>query len=108
MTRTLEWIIQQRGQPAALHCDNVPEWTSRHFLARCEERRIQLTHIQPRRPMQNGRVKSFNGRLRDECVNANWFPTLMKAQRKMEQWRLEYNEEQPHSSLRRPAEINTI
>lgn len=100
VTRALEWIIQQRGQPLALRCDNGPEFTSRHFLAWCEEHKIQLIHIQPGRPMQNGRVESFNGRLRDECLNANWFPTLMEAQRKIEQWRQEYNEERPHSSLR--------
>ncbi len=50
--------------------------------------------------MQNGRVESFNGRLRDECLNANWFPTLMEAQQKVERWRSEYNLERPHSSPR--------
>ena len=74
VARTLEWIIQQRGQPGALRCDNGPESTSRHFLAWCEEHKIQLIHIQPGRPMQNGRVESFNGRFRDECLNAHWFP----------------------------------
>ena len=99
VTRVLEWIVGQRGQPAALRCDNGPEFTSRHFLAWCEERKIQLIHIQPGRPMQNGRVESFNGRFRDECLNANWFPTLMDAQQKVERWRAEYNLERPHSSL---------
>jgi putative transposase len=107
VTRTLEWIIQQRRRPTALRCDNGPEFTSRHFLGWCEERQIQLVHIQPGRPMQNGRVESFNGRLRDECLNANWFPTLMEAQRKVEAWRNEYNSERPHSSLgyRTPIEF---
>jgi putative transposase len=73
--------------------------TSRHFLAWCEERKIQLIHIQPGRPMQNGRVESFNGKLRDECLNANWFATLMDARQKVERWRSEYNLERPHSSL---------
>ena len=79
VTRALEWIIQQRGAPERLRCDNGPEFTSRHFLGWCEERRIQLIHIQPARPMQNRRIESFNGRLRDECLNANWLqstPTL--------------------------------
>ncbi len=71
VTRTLDWIISQRHQPDALRCDNGPEFTSRHFLAWCEECKIQLIHIQPGRPMQNGRVESFNGRFRDECLNAN-------------------------------------
>lgn len=99
VTRALEWVIEQRGQPEALRCDNGPEFTSRHFLAWSEERKIQLIHIQPGRPMQNGRVESFNGRLRDECLNANWFRTLMEAQEKIERWRSEYNGERPHSSL---------
>jgi putative transposase len=73
VTRVLEWIIEQRGVPERLRCDNGPEFTSRHFLGWCEDRRIQLLHIQPGSPMQNGRVESFNGRLRDECLNANWF-----------------------------------
>src|SRR5579864_1475325 len=97
VTRTWEWIISQRSRPDALRCDNGPEFTSRHFL--CEERKIRLIHIQPGRPMQNGPVESFNGRFRDECWNANWFPTLMEAQQKVERWRDEYNLERPHSSL---------
>ena len=88
-------------------CDNGPEFTSRHFLAWCEEQQIRLIHIQPGRPMQNGRVESFNGRLRDECLNANWFPTMSEAKRKIEAWREEYNRERPHSSLgyRTPEEF---
>ena len=99
VTRVLEWVIEQRGLPEALRCDNGPEFTSRHFLAWCEERKIQLIHIQPGRPMQNGRVESFNGRLRDECLNANWFVTLRETQQKVERWRCEYNHHRPHSSL---------
>ena len=99
VTRVLEWVIEQRGRPEALRCDNGPEFTSRHFLAWCEERQIRLIHIQPGRPMQNGRVGSFHGRFRDECLNANWFPTLVDAQQRVERWRAEYNQERPHSSL---------
>lgn len=98
VTRVLEWVIEQRGAPQAIRCDNGPEFTSRHFLAWCEERSIRLTHIQPGRPMQNGRVESFNGRFRDECLNANWFQTLAEARSKVEAWRVDYNEQRPHSS----------
>ena len=99
MTRALEWIIEQRGRPERLRCDNGPEFTSRHFLSWCEEQKIQLLHIQPGRSMQNGRVESFNGRLRDECLNANWFQSIRQAQLRIENWREEYNRERPHSSL---------
>jgi putative transposase len=99
VTRVLEWIIGQRGAPETLRCDNGPEFTSRHFLVWCEEWKIRLVHIQPGRPMQNGRVESFNGKLRNECLNANWFLSIGQAKQKIENWREEYNRERPHSSL---------
>jgi putative transposase len=99
VTRVLDWVIEQRGAPQTIRCDNGPEFTSRHFLAWCEDRKIGLRHIQPGRPMQNGRVESFNGRFRDECLNANWFSTLADARQKIEAWREDYNEQRPHSSL---------
>jgi putative transposase len=99
VTRVLETIVAQRGQPLAIRCDNGPELTSRHFLAWCVERQIELVHIQPGKPMQNGRVESFHGRLREECLNLSWFKNLFDARRKIAAWRTEYNEERPHSSL---------
>jgi putative transposase len=110
VTRSLEDVIAHRGKPEAIRCDNGPELTSRHFLSWCEERKIQLIHIQPGRPMQNGHVESFNGRLRDECLNANWFRNLMDARAKIGAWRDEYNGERPHSSLgyRTPNEFAAI
>jgi putative transposase len=99
VTRALEAVVERRGNPEAIRCDNGPELTSRHFLSWCEERKIQLIHIQPGRPMQNGHIESFNGRLRDECLNANWFHNLADARAKIKAWRDEYNGERPHSSL---------
>jgi putative transposase len=110
VTRALEAVIERRGMPEAIRCDNGPELTSRHFLSWCEERKIQLIHIQPGRPMQNGHIESFNGRLRDECLNANWFHNLADARAKIRAWRDEYNGERPHSSLgyRTPNEFAGI
>ena len=116
VTRCLEQIIERRGPPEAIPCDNGPELTSRHFLSWCEGEKIQLIHIQPGRPMQNGHVESFNGRLRDECLNANWFRTLAEAREKIGAWMTEYNGERPHSRLgyrtpkrvRRMAESSVI
>lgn len=107
VTRVLDWVIEQRGAPDAIRCDNGPEFTSRHFLAWCEERKIRIIYIQPGRPMQNGYVESFNGRFRDECLNANWFATMADARQKIEAWRQDYNDERPHSSLgyRAPREF---
>jgi putative transposase len=99
VTRVLESIVAERGVPQAIRCDNGPELTSRHFLAWCVERQIELVHIQPGKPTQNARVESFNGRMREECLNLSWFQNLFDARRKIAAWRKEYNEERPHSSL---------
>ena len=84
-----------------------PSQTSRHFLARFVDRQIELVRIQPGKPTQNARVESFNGRLREECMNVSWFQNLFDARRKIAAWRKEYNEERPHSSLgyRTPKEF---
>ena len=110
VTRVLEGIIAERGHPLAIRCDNGPELTSRHFLAWCVERRIELVHIQPGKPMQNAQVESFNGRLREECLNVSWFQNLFDARRKIAAWRRDYNEERPHSSLdyRTPQEFAAL
>jgi putative transposase len=107
VTRVLERIVAERGAPQAIRCDNGPELTSRHFLAWCIERKIELVHIQPGRPMQNGRVESFHGKLRDECLRVSWFGNLFEARRKIVAWQKEYNQERPHSSLgyRTPEEF---
>jgi putative transposase len=109
VTRVLETIVVKRGQPKAIRCDNGPELTSRHFLAWCVERQIELVHIQPGKPTQNAHVESFHGRLREECLALSWFQNLFDARRKVAAWRREYNEERPHSSLgyRTPKEFAT-
>ena len=99
VTRVLEAILAERGVPQRIRCDNGPELTSRYFLAWCIERQIELVHIQPGRPMQNGRVENFHGKLRDECLRVSWFANLFEARRKIAAWRKEYNQERPHSSL---------
>jgi putative transposase len=71
VTRVLERIVAEQGVPQAIRCDNEPELTRWHFLAWCLDRKIELAHIQPGRPMQNGRVESFNGRMREECLNVS-------------------------------------
>ncbi len=110
VTRILEAVIERRGAPESIRCDNGPEFTSRRFVAWCAERKIQLIHIQPGKPMQNGHVESFNGRLRAECLNASWFRNMMDARSKIQTWQEQYNGERPHSSLgyRTPNEFAAI
>lgn len=107
VTRTLDRVIEERGLPENVRSDNAPEFTSRRMLGWAEERKINLVHIQPGRPMQNGHVESFHGRLRDECLNVSWFRTLNDVRRTLDNYRQEYNCERPHSSLayRTPAEF---
>jgi putative transposase len=99
VTRVLDAALARRAWPQRIRCDNGPELTSRHFLAWCIERQIDLRHIQPGRPMQNGHVESFHGKLRDECLNTSWFRNLFDARRRIAAWKREYNEQRPHSSL---------
>jgi putative transposase len=99
VTRVLDDVIAQRGQPIRIRMDNGTELTSRHFLAWGVERRIELAHIQPGKPVQNAYAESFNGKFRDECLNVSWFRNLWDARFKIAAWRSQYNDHRPHSSL---------
>src|SRR5437588_20121 len=85
--------------PEEIVVDNGPEFRGRVLAAWSEQRGVRLEFIQPGKPAQNAYIESFNGRLRDECLNANWFTSLSDARRKIETWRQDYNEHRPHSSL---------
>ena len=102
MTRVLERLIGERGRPENLRSDNGPEFTSRRMLGWAEDWKVGLVHIQPgKKPMQNGHVESFHGRLRDvECLNASWFRTLNDVRSTLASWRREYNCERPHELAR--------
>jgi putative transposase len=99
VTRVLERAIAALGKPQSIRSDNGPELTSRHYLAWAIEWKIDLVHIQPGKPTQNGGMESFNGKLRDECLNTSWFWNLFDARKKVSAWRTEYNSRRPHSSL---------
>ena len=107
--RVLDRIASERGLPEAIVLDNGPEFRARALAAWSAERGVRLEFIQPGKTVQNAYVESFNGRLRDECLNANWFTSLSDARRKIETWRQDYNQQRPHSSLDYlpPAEFET-
>ena len=99
VVRVLERLIRERGAPAAITVDNGPEFTSR-TMGECAERLgFVLDFIEPGKPSQNGHVESFNGRLRDECLNQHWFLGLQDARSTISSWRRDYNLNRPHSSL---------
>jgi len=105
VTTALERAMSVYGQPKVITSDNGTEFTSNHFDQWAYGRGIELDFIAPGRPMDNGLIESFNGKLRDECLNMHWFESLAEARRVIERWRVEYNEMRPHSSLgnRAPA-----
>lgn len=104
---TLDELGKGQRLPATLVCDNGPEFTSQALDQWAYHRGITLQFIRPGKPIENAYVESFNGRLRDECLNENWFATLDDARVTIERWRQEYNAGRPHSSLgdRTPVEF---
>src|SRR5574340_982258 len=99
VVRVLEQLKQRRGLPRQIRSDNGPEFLSRAVDQWAYEQGLNWHTIQPGRPMENGYVESFNGRFRDECLNENWFTDLPDARISIEQWRQDYNQRRPHSSL---------
>jgi transposase InsO family protein len=99
LTRLLDEICAQRGRPAVVRTDNGKEFTGRAMLTWAHRNGVALKLIEPGKPNQNAYVESFNGRLRDECLNEHWFTSLGHARVEIERWRREYNEERPKKSL---------
>jgi transposase InsO family protein len=99
MVRVLDQICSLRGRPAVIRSDNGPEFSGKVMLNWAHRNGITLRPIEPGKPNQNAYVESFNGRLRDECLNEHWFTSLEHARAEIERWRREYNEERPKKSL---------
>jgi putative transposase len=99
VTAVLDRLIDEHGLPHRLTCDNGTEFTANHFDAWAYQRGVFTEFIMPGKPVQNGFIESFNGKLRDECLNANWFSDLEHAQRLLDAWVRDYNEVRPHSAL---------
>lgn len=99
VVRVLQRLVDLHGQPDAIRIDNGSEFTSAVVDAWAYVRRINLDFIRPGKPTDNGHIESFNGKFRDECLNENWFLSLDDAKRKIEAYRVDYNEVRPHSSL---------
>lgn len=95
----LDRLKKKMGLPQTIILDNGPEFTGRALDQWAYLNGVNLSFIQPGKPNQNAYCESFNARFRDECLNQHWFTHLSKAQEIIEEWRREFNEERPHSSL---------
>ena len=97
--RELDRIAGHRGYPRMIVSDNGSEFTSNAMLRWQQERAVEWHYIAPGKPTQNGFIESFNGRLRDECLNEHLFTNLKEAIEIIEAWRIDYNTARPHTSL---------
>ena len=99
MTQALDRLVVDRGLPELITVDNGPEFAERVLDAWAYTHGVQLHFIDPGKPVQNAYIESFNGRLRDECLNEHWFMSLPFARTIVESWRDDYNALRPHSAL---------
>ena len=105
VAQALEPVVMQRGAPRAITVDNGSEFASRVMDAWAYRHGIQLDFIRPGKPVENGFIESFNGRLRDECLNVEVFFMLEDVRQKLARWQQDHNRVRPHSALadRAPA-----
>jgi putative transposase len=99
VARELTALIDARGKPQMIVSDNGTEFTSNAILAWTKEHQVEWHYIAPGRPMQNGYIESFNGRMRDELLNESLFVDLDQARQLIGAWAADYNTVRPHSSL---------
>lgn len=99
VARELTTLIETRGRPHMIVSDNGTEFTSNAILAWTKEHQVEWHYIAPGRPMQNGYIESFNGRMRDELLNESLFVDLDQARQLIGAWTADYNTARPHSSL---------
>lgn len=99
LTRIMEQLCSRRGYPQVIRTDNGKEFCGKAMLQWGHDNGVKLRLIEPGKPNQNAYIESFNGRLRDECLNENWFLNLHHARVLIEVWRREYNEERPKRVL---------
>ena len=99
VVEVLTQLSKDRDLPKRIQVDNGPEFISKGLDQWAYFNGVELDFIRPGRPMDNGIIEAFNGRLRQECLNESWFLSPEDAREKIETWRLDYNRERPHSAL---------
>jgi putative transposase len=99
VARVLDRLVAFRGKPNGIVCDNGTEYTSKALSEWSKSRDIPLLFIEPGKPMQNALVESFNGKMRDECLNENLFFTIPHATQLIEDFRQDFNKKRPHTGI---------
>lgn len=99
VSQILDRVLGAQAGPRSITVDHGTEFQSRALEDWAYRRGVQLDFIRPGKPVENAFIESFNGRLRDECLNVNQFGSLTEAQAILEVWRLDYNQRRPHGSL---------
>jgi putative transposase len=99
VSEALDRALQGRQTPRSITCDHGSEFVSRALEDWAYTRGVQLDFTRPGKPVDNAYIESFNGRLRDECLNVHQFTSIAHAQALVEAWRNDYNQQRPHSSL---------
>lgn len=101
VTRAMDRLAVTRGLPRVIRNENGKEFCGKAMVAWNHDRGVQPRLIELGKPNQNAYIESFSGRLRDECLNEHWFPSLLRARTEIENWRREYNKERPKKSIGR-------
>jgi putative transposase len=99
VVRTLEQIIEWRGKPVAIRCDNGPEYTSAVLQGWAEKNGISLLYIQPGKPQQNAYVERYNRTVRHEWLDQNQFASIKEAQDQATNWLWTYNNQRPNMAI---------
>ncbi|WP_337688974.1 IS3 family transposase [Mycetohabitans sp. B46] len=97
--QVFERLREMRGSPTSITVDNGSQFAGKVLDAWADEVGVMLSFVCPGRPVANAYIESFNARFRDECLNEHGFVSMHHTKRLIEQWRIEYNTERPHSSL---------
>ena len=99
VVKALDSISSQRGTPTGILCDNGSEFSGHLLDLWAYHNKVSLMFSRPGKPTDNAYIESFNGSLRDECLNTQWFSKLEDAKVKLEAWRQEHNDYRPHRAL---------
>ena len=99
LTDILDKIVQWRGAPVYIRCDNGPEFISEKLSEWAKTNDVELRFIQPGKPSQNGLIERLNGTLRKECLNLEWFESIEVLNEKLQNWWNDYNNIRPHSAI---------